>query len=343
MGRYRVKTRQPRPQPSRREFLRSAAAASAAMLGGALASAERDTLAASAPASAPTTTMPWVDADGPSARVVTVRTAGVLHASVVDPVALSALLESGLQSLTRTPSPATAWRRLLGDAARILVKFNSVGAELLGTNNALAERIVRSLADAGWPPESVTLVECPEHVTGGLGCAFPETGWSSSIDLDGQPEPIAAYVGQCDAIINVSLLKTHQLAGMSGCMKNLSHAVIKRPARYHANHCAPYVGRVIRSVPVSSRLRLNIVNAVRIVGRNGPEAAEADVLPLGGLILGRDPLAVDTIGWSALLRARRSFGLNDELSVPYLTAAAHDGVGRWHPAEVEHQELEHEY
>lgn len=76
------------------------------------------------------------------------------------------------------------------------------------------------------------------------------------------------------------------------------------------------------------RLRLNVVNVLRAVIRNGPEVAESDVIGPCGLLLGFDPVAVDTVGCDLLLARRRLAGISDPLRVPYLESAAQWGVGR---------------
>jgi hypothetical protein len=118
-------------------------------------------------------------------------------------------------------------------------------------------------------------------------------------------------------------------------MKNISHAVIRRPGLYHADGCAPFVGQIITAPPVASRLRLNVLNALRVVVEHGPDAREEDVFDQGSVLMAFDPLALDTAGLGALEGARRRRGLSTGLRVPYLISAAETGCGRWQPEEVD--------
>ncbi|MFQ5804857.1 MAG: DUF362 domain-containing protein [Phycisphaerae bacterium] len=331
-----------RCQPSRRELLGAAAAAALGLFPGANNAFGQATQPAG---SAPATDRPayppwWLRRYRGRSRVIDIRSNRVLHASVADRFGLGEMLDQGVQDLTWTRTAEDAWRSVLGSAKRIVLKFNSVGARAVNTNNALAKVLVERIAAAGYEPQKIALAEVPAYLMKELGTRPVVRGWGAPIEVGGGLEPLAQYLYDADAIINVPLLKTHQIAGMSGCMKNLSHALLRHPARYHANGCSPYVGQVIGSQEVSSRLKLNIVNALRVVVNRGPEAQEEDIVAYGGLLLGFDPLAVDNVGLSILTAERRRRGLPASFEVRYLASAAKMRLGRWRPADVDRAAVE---
>jgi hypothetical protein len=271
----------------------------------------------------------------PRSRVVDVRSDKVLNASVPDPLVLGELLDQGLCYLTGAATPEPAWRAVLGTARRIVVKLNSVGADVIGTTDAMVRVLVERIKQAGYDSSQIALVEAPQHLTKILATRKPPRGWGSPAIVGGNAEPLAAYLLEADAVINVPFLKTHQIAGMSASLKNLSHALIRHPGRYHDNACSPYVGQVVGAQEVSSRLKLNVVNALRMVVNNGPDAREEDIVAYGGLLLGFDPVAVDTVGLELLAIERRRLGVRGRLDVRYLPAAGEAGVGRWRPGHLE--------
>ena len=277
----------------------------------------------------------WLRFNAPRSRVVDIASADVLHASVVDEIVLAGMLEQALRALTGERSVETAWRAVLGSPKRIVLKFNSVGANVIKTNDVLARQLVQSLLNAGYEREQLALAELPTYLTDELGVAPVVEGWGELIDVGERREALATYLYDADAVINVPLLKTHQIAGMSCSLKNLSHALIRHPARYHANQCSPYVGQIVGNTAISSRLRLNVVNALRVVTAHGPDAREEDLSGYGGLILGFDPVAVDNVGLGILAMQRRDRHLSTDLWVPYLTSAAAMGLGRWRPADID--------
>lgn len=244
------------------------------------------------------------------------------------------MLSDGLCALTKSVTSRDAWRSILGDARTVTVKFNSVGAALLSVTPPLARAIVKQLEESGYTTNAVTLVEVDPALTDELGTQPPLAGWGAPISVGGESEPVANWLYATDAVINVGFVKTHPFAGMSACMKNLSHAVIRRPARYHANGCAPYVGQIIDSPPVRDRLRVNVVNALRAVADHGPDATADDVVDTGALVIGFDPVAVDTIAAEVLARARRRLGLPAPDEIRYLHAAGDAGVGRSRATEI---------
>lgn len=341
--RHTVKSPEPpRWQPTRRELLAAAAVGSLSLLSprsAASGQAAKEPVWRLAPL--PPDDVPWwLRLPEPQARVVDIRSGNALHASTVDRGVLSELLDQGIRTLTGAASVDAAWRSVLGPAERIVLKFNAVGAEVINTNAEVARLLVRRLAGAGYRPEKLALVEAPAHLAEELGTRGVVQAWGPPVRVGDDLEPLVQYLYDADAMINVPLLKTHQIAGMSGCMKNLSHALIRHPARYHANGCSPYIAQVVSSKEVSSKLRLNVVSALRVVVSHGPDAREEDIAGYGGLLLGFDPLAVDSVGLAILATERRRRGLVTSSTVPQLASAAQMGIGRWRPAEIERVTLE---
>ena len=327
-------TRQDSTLPTRRDVLRAAAAAGLSAL--ACPGAMQEQVPASQPAAtAPATSPWWMLPPYTQSRVVDIRSTEVFEGSLIDEDKVQRLLTDGMLALTDESSGSKAWRAVLRDAKRIVVKFNSVGAEVIGTSRVVGRAIVTSLLDAGYDRQCIILAEAPKRGLLELGVGEASPDWGDPIPVGTNMEQVARYVWDADAIIDVPFLKTHRIAGMSGCMKNLSHAVIRHPALYHDGGCAPFVGQVISNTVVSSRLRLCVVDALRIVMRNGPDAKSGDLLDHGGLLLGFDPVAIDTVGLSLLSLRRRLAGIDNPLSVPSLTSAATLGAGRVGIHEIE--------
>jgi hypothetical protein len=267
--------------------------------------------------------------------VVDIRSPHVLGGASVDRAVLDQMVSMAAQVLSGAHTATEAWRAILGPATRIVLKFNHVGAGGLATNEPLAQALVTVLVEAGYDRSGLTLVEVPEAMARDLGTRPPDAGWGASIPVGQGSEELASYLYDADAVINVPLLKVHPIAGMSGAMKSLSFALIRHPARYHDGACSPYIGQVIGNKEVSSRLKLNVVNALRTVIRGGPDGAGGSTVDHGGLLLSFDPVAADAAGQDLLLSQRRSIGLEGGLEVPHLVAAAAGGVGRRLPHELE--------
>lgn len=332
---------------NRREFLRYAAQFGLGGWSAALALARPPQAQPATPPETQPATQPhfpkpwWWQTANNRARIIDVRSERALPNGAVDGLYIRQMLDHAIQRLTDTRRVTAGWRRILGNSERIVLKFNSVGGDLLATNAPLADVLLDALDEAGYPRKRVLVVEVAGEPAARGTRAVPK-GWTGGIDVAGNPDQLAAYFDYADAVINVPLLKTHRIAGISGALKNLSHAIVRQPARYHANGCAPYVAHVIGNPKVSAKIKLNLVNALRLVVRNGPDPRPEDVIDYGGLLLGYDPVATDTVGLAILASERRRLGRTEHLLVPSLASAAELGVGRWRPGAVERLALKPE-
>ena len=331
----------PKP-PSRREFVRTAFRAAT---GAALISPAR-LLAASIGPSAPGVASRAVNAPPkPRPRVVRITDSRLIPVRIVQRSLLKDHLAEGLRFLTGAATEADAWHRILAPDDVVLIKFSRSAARRIGTRPALAAEMVDSLVRAGWGPERIILLEVGEDRPRHDKTRPPDLRWQGKVvdfGASGRDSFIAA-LDQATAIINVPFLKTHHLATMTCCLKNLSHGLIRHPARFHANGCDPAIGEIVASEPIRSRLKLNIVNGLRVVFDRGPEAGPKDLASTGTLLFGRDPVACDAVGYGILNEVRslhqRGPLLPGSRVPPQLVTAARLGMGRFDMEAIDLQEL----
>src|SRR4030042_4805946 len=98
------------------------------------------------------------------------------------------------------------------------------------------------------------------------------------------------------ALINTRPLRTHYLAGMSGCIKNYIMFGESQPD-YHPDSCAS-LGSLLDLPQVKGKTRLNVLCALtpQFHGRGPHHFNRRYIWNYKGLIVGQDPVAVDTIG-----------------------------------------------
>ena len=106
------------------------------------------------------------------------------------------------------------------------------------------------------------------------------------------------------ALINVRPIRTHYLAGMSGCIKNYIMFAASQPA-LHPDSCAD-LGSTFNLPIVRGKTRLNILCSLtpQFHGRGPHHFSRRYVWDYRGILVGRDPVAVDTIGLE-LIKAKR--------------------------------------
>lgn len=106
------------------------------------------------------------------------------------------------------------------------------------------------------------------------------------------------------ALINVRPLRTHYLAGMSGCLKNYVTFAQNIPD-YHPQNCAK-LALLFQLPMVKGKTRLNILAALtpQFHGQGPHHFNRRYVWNYKGLIVGLDPVAVDTVGLE-IIKAKR--------------------------------------
>jgi hypothetical protein len=225
-----------------------------------------------------------------SAKVVLIRNAGVLGGDDrIQGGILQSMLDEAVKTLIGTKEPLEAWRTLFKNADVVGVKSNAWPR--LPTPKELEAAIQRRLMDAGVAEKNIDIAD-----RGVLN------------------NPIFL---QSTALVNVRPLRTHHWSGVGSCLKNYIQFVPDRPA-YHPEACSA-LGEIWNFPLLKGKTRLNILSVLtpQFYGRGANFFDTRFVWPYKGLIVGTDPVAVDTVG-AQLLRAKRVafFGEDRALDAP---------------------------
>lgn len=266
------------------------------------------------------------------ARVIQTSLANVFVGPTLKPDLLDVMVSETLAAVTGRSTAEDAWHAILREGDVVGLKFNRSGEAVLGTTPVLARVLVQSLGRAGWPAEKIVLIEAPPSLVAALGTRPAAAGWSDeTVDFGSGRDRFAAVLDQITALVNVPFLKTHNIAGMTGCLKNLSHALVRQPARYHANRCSPFIADIVAADPIRRKLRLNLVNALCAVVDEGPEVGPNHVWQSRTLLASFDPVAADTIGLELLNAERKHRRLpvldDDATPILFLGDAQRRGLG----------------
>ena len=249
----------------------------------------------------------------PFAEVVDIRSSSWrTEEGVVDSPQIAGMLERGLVGLTGKSSPEEAWKSLFSQGEKVGIKFNKVSRNHTRANQAILEALVAGLESAGVSRADIYPAEAAGTSLSGLG----EADFSKGPEVNfgaGETALSRFLVEQVDCFISVADLKDHNRAGITGSLKNISHAggtVMKDPWKFHGNHCSPYVGAICSIPELKSKRRLNITNGLIGVYKGGPGTSNPSFyFAHGGFLLSTDPVAVDRVAWELLDRARKERGL----------------------------------
>jgi uncharacterized protein (DUF362 family)/ferredoxin len=131
----------------------------------------------------------------------------------------------------------------------------------------------------------------------------------------------------CDGIINICKMKTHQLERITGAAKNMFGAVYGlNKGVFHAKYTdADSFAKMLADLNNFVKPRLNIMDGIVAMEGNGPQSGTP--ISMNVILFSRDPIAIDTVFCGLV-------GLNPEL-VPTNRRCYEYGVGTMRAEEIE--------
>ena len=310
---------------SRRDFLKSCLTG-AAVLGasgriGLLAAAEQEAAVA-------------------KSRVVIARDAMLRGVgTTVDSRRMVTLLDRAMQALFDRDNPNETWKKLVRPGERVGLKVNALGGRGLSSNLQLVEAICERLQEAGikasdivvWDRDSDELEHVGFHVaTGGnrVQCfGTDRVDYEQELVTHGSVGSRLSKIltQRCDVLINVPVLKDHDVAGVTIALKNM-YGVIHNPNKYHPNGCNPYIADLNMLPEIRTKMRLTICDATTASYEGGPGYKPEYSWKNNGLMVSQDPVALDYTGWQIIERKRAEKGLKtlegDKRAPHYIATAA---------------------
>jgi len=211
-------------------------------------------------------------------RVVLIRHRDVLDEnSKINPDILQGMLDEAVMKLLDESDPVRAFRKLVKPGEMVGIKTNVWS--YLPTPPELEAAIKRRVIDAGVAPDRIGL---DDHTV--------------------RTNPLFV---NATSLINVAPLRTHYLAGVCGCIKNYIMFAESQPA-YHPDSCAD-LGSLFKLPQVKGKTRLNVLCVLtpQFHGRGPHNFNRRYVWSYKGMIVGLDPVAVDTIGLRLIMAKRR--------------------------------------
>jgi uncharacterized protein (DUF362 family) len=238
-------------------------------------------------------------------------------------------------------SPVEAWKKVVRPGEVVGLKVNCLAGRGNSTHPELVEAICERLQQAGikasdlviWDRLNADLESARFRVVdrgSGIRCFGNDTlGFESELTTYGSVGSLISrtLTQVCDAIINLPVLKDHGIAGVTISLKSMFGA-IHNPNKYHLNVGDPYVADVFMLPPIHRKVRLNICDATTAQYEGGPSYMPQWTWPFNGLLVGRDPVALDYTGWQIIEKKRAEVGMKSLRELkrePTYIATAADG------------------
>lgn len=297
---------------------------------------------------------PLTEERSPLSLVVDVKSKSDIIKGLTPDISLvKRMMDTGITSLTSTVDPKAAWSSLFSKDERIGIKVNGLGSHILVGNYQICWAIIDALKDIGVNENNIIVWDQYQHYLLSSGFrinmsfkgvrifATDRGGGKEALDRGSSYKEYDSGYGavriskiltkEVDSLINLCLLKDHGLAGVSLSLKNISHGVISHPDNFHDDSCDPFIA-AINSIPeIKDKIKLNICNGIVGLFDGGPMPKKRDVWINNGIMLSKDPVALDTVGMNIIEEKRKERDLPllfNRANVPrHIETAAKYGLG----------------
>jgi hypothetical protein len=303
--------------------------------------------------------------------VVEVLHPGSIQNRAIVREAVRDMVARGMKELTGAPEAAEAWRLLFEPGDVVGVKVNPVGWPHVFSSHELVHEVVAGLGSAGVSPRDIVIFDRyrAQFRKAGYLKNLPEgVRWDATVedydnvqlDIEGydpdvyreielvsrdhhdpaDPRTRRSHLSlivsrKVQKIINLPVLKDHGSAGVTLCLKNMSHGFVNNVARSHGNAstnaCNVFIPAICSLPQIRSKVVLHILDGLRGMFEGGPGGRVGTSWDNHTLYFATDPVALDRIGWEAVDRKRVAVGL------PLVAES------RWVPAGDEDQHRRHSF
>jgi uncharacterized protein (DUF362 family) len=270
-------------------------------------------------------------------RVVEISDKRSIVANRVSQSIVRQMIEQGMRELTGEKDPRLAWSKFIQPQDTVGIKINPSGAPACCSSPEIVWEIVAGVQSVGVPARNIcvydryayeidigsyqALVPLGVRVTGVQEHKLDVSGYDPNVFCEanffGEWETrsyMASIVSsRVSKIINVPTMKDHSAAGVTGCLKNLGYGTFNNVDRSHRRPFSftdPLIGIMCSVEPLRSKAVLHIMDGTRMVWHGGPLTQNPDfIFPSGSIMVGTDPVAMDTIELEKIEAKRRQEGV----------------------------------
>lgn len=320
-------------------------------------------------------------------KVVAVSHPGCLVNDQFQTEPVRRMVDAGMLELTDAEDATQAWRQFFERGDVVGIKVCPVGGKRLIGCAQTMQRIIEGLTSAGVRKQDIVVYDRyrAQFINMGFDQWLPEgVRWSAAThDYDPIQQGIEGYdpdhymemavtlpghdvnslsarrsyaanfiTKEVNKLINLPILKTHQSAGVTLALKNLSHGLVNNVSRSHGsptlNVCGAFIPAVVAMPVIRNKTVLHILDGVRGLFDGGPGGRDEFIWENRTMYFATDPVALDRICWDVIERKRRSAGLKPILDAPsdafstfarrqpeHIEIAGAMGLGIWDMARIE--------
>lgn len=231
------------------------------------------------------------------------------------------LLDKSIEALYQEKAE-TVWSALFGPDDVVGLKVNCLAGRGMSTSQELVDAVSERLLEAGVAENHIIIWDRLDRDLESAGYKIyrgrskrqcygnNQFGYTSDLYSFGEAGSLLSRIltDQCTKVINMPILKDHGIVGVSVAMKNLFGA-INNPNKYHDFVGDPYVADVCAIPAIRRKIVLSICDAFTPQYEGGPPYMPQWTWQADSLLVAKDMVAMDRIGWDAIEKQRAANGL----------------------------------
>ena len=273
-------------------------------------------------------------------QVVQAHHAGVWSGKDLAPGALRQMLDSSITTLTGLKDARQAWAALFAPNEQIAIKVNVFRNSIIWTHVPLVKAVTDTLQDAGIPAEQITVFdfytsELEEagftiNKDGpGVRCYGTDDSYTEGFKVGSSDRKLSNILLKSHALINMPILKSHMISGLSFALKNHYGTVDYPDVLHSVGTCIPALN-ALPDIKDRTRLIIGDMLTACLKYKNSFPYWDADWTG-DSILMSFDPLAHDTVGLQVLKQLITDQGDDptsiEQMAAPWFENASQAGLG----------------
>lgn len=284
--------------------------------------------------------------------------------------AVGEMIDQAMMKLTGRESAKEAWRDFVLPDHIVGIKINPLAGPKLSTHSAIVNKIIEGLFSAGVLRKQIIIwdrfeahllnagypIKTDEGDVRTLASDMDDIGYDDKVFYETEKDSITRrenestrsqysriVTEQVDVLINVPVLKHHDMAGVSGCLKNMAFGSVDNTRRFHGKplYCNPAIGEIYENKVLKEKVVLNIVDGLTASFDQGPTYHAESTWKFGGMFIGADPVILDVLTLQTVNQKREEMGLSSMSKYAnHITTASSLGLGSNSLNQVNLQKIE---
>ena len=249
------------------------------------------------------------------------------------------MIDQSMMKLTGRDTVKEAWRDFVLPDHIVGIKINPLAGPGLSTHAAIVNNIIEGLFSAGVLKKQIIIWDrFKEHL---LNAGYPlktddgdvrtlasdmeDIGYDDKVFYETEKDSSTKRENEStrsryskivtemvDVVINVPVLKQHDMSGVSGCLKNMAFGSVDNTRRFHGRplYCNPAIAEIFENKVLKEKVVLNIVDGLIASYDKGPIYHPESSWQFGGMFVSSDPVVLDVLILQTVNQKREEMGLS---------------------------------